>query len=199
MGKCVRVYGLVLALLVCATVLAGCGQPSASDIAQSQSDALQKQVYQSKHNVEFRNYNLRQKIADDPSTILWCTFFPPTVGQEPITVPIAGKLTSSFKRPYASTDGNGEVPGPDHMFGASSEYRYGFDPTLTQYSDFTLLASYCTTVPTVWQANKTTIVSDTSATLNSVSQAAQQAIKDGHAEKALALLKTTDSVKKKGK
>lgn len=182
------------------------GGTSASDASQKASDQLQSQVYQSKHNVEFRNYNLRQKMADDPSTILWCTFaWPGQIGQQLVTVPIAGKLTSSNKRPYAATytADNGapgtEVPGPDHMFGSSAEYRYGFDPTLTQYSDFTDLPSYCTNVPTVWQQNQTTIISQTSTTLNSISKAAQQAIKDGDPTKAAAILKTAETAQAKVK
>lgn len=183
---------------------------TAADKAQRASNQLQGQVYQSKHNVEFDNYNLRQKVADDPSTILWCTFFPPgvqgvgngsTAGQA-FTVPVAGKLTSSNKRSYSDVRyvdaGNyawyqQQVPGPDHMFGASSEYRYGFDPTLTTYYDFTGLASFCTTEPTVWQAKKTQIVVNTDKTLTALTHAAEAAIKAGQPEKALGLLKTAES------
>lgn len=194
--------------------LAACGgsTPSKSAVDQSQkaSNALQSRIYQAQHNIEFRNYNLRQKVADDPSTILWCTFFPPgvqgvgnasTAGQA-FTVPVAGKLTSSNKRPYSDVRyvdaGNyawyqQQVPGPDHMFGASSEYRYGFDPTLTTYYDFTGLASFCTTEPTVWQAKQTQIVVNTDKTLTALTHAAEAAIKAGDPQKALSLLKTAES------
>lgn len=205
---------LLLAPLTLAFVLAGCGTgshqtPNAQQQAQAASNALQSQVYQAKHNVEFKHYNLRQKIADDPSTILWCTFFPPGVqgvtnGSTPgqaFTVPIAGKLTSSNKRPYNNVRywdaGNSswypnEVPGPDHMFGASSEYRYGFDPTLSVYYDFTDLASFCTTSPTIWQSH-TQIVADTSSTLSNLTRAASAAIRAGHPEKAAKLLQQADN------
>jgi hypothetical protein len=190
-------------LLAVGLTLAGCGGSSAQKAAQDASNHLQGQVYQAKHHVEFRNYNLRQKVADDPSTILWCTFFPPTTGQEPFTVPIAGKLTSSNKRPYRATTeaDNGapgtEVPGPDAMYGSSSEYRYGFDPTLSTYYDFTDLASFCTTSPTVWQANQTKIVVQTQSTLDNLSRAASAAIQRGDPKKALALLKQAEAVQTK--
>lgn len=187
-------------------LLAGCGGSSAQNASQKASDRLQKKIYQSTHNVEFRNYNLRQKVSDDPSTILWCTFFPPGVqgatnGSTPgqtFTVPIAGKLTSSAKRPYSGTytSDNGtpgtEVPGPDHMFGSSAEYRYGFDPTLGIYYEFTGLSSFCTTEPTVWQSH-TTIIADTSKTLASLTRAAEAALRAGDAKKAAQLLKQADN------
>lgn len=201
-------YSLFLAFLVLPLVACGGqGTTSASDQAQRGSASLQSQIYISHHNIEFQNYNLRQKMADDPSTILWCTFFPPTMGQEPFTVPIAGKLTSSNKRPYQSTryeaDSNGvyayENAGPDKMYGSSSEYRYGFDPTRTIYYDFTSLASFCTNEPTVWQKNQTNVVIQTDTTLNSLDRAAQQALRAGHAAQALSLLKKADSSQKGGK
>lgn len=188
-----------------AVVAAGCGggkKSSAVSASQKASAALQSQIYQDKNNVEFKNYNDRQKLADDPSTILWCTFYPPTVGQQPFTYPIAGKLTSSNKRPYSTTAyidaGNyawypKDVPGPDHMFGSSSEYRYGFDPTRTQYVDFTALPSFCTNKPTTYQANKTNIVVTTDATLNGIDKAAQAALKAGDAKKAMAILSQAGS------
>lgn len=204
-----------LSVLTLGGVAAGCGtggasSPSAADQSQAASDKLQSQIYQSKHNIEFRNYNLRQKISDDPSVILWCTFFPPGVSQVSnggvggaITVPIAGKLTSSNKRPYQGSQYNyadnnavgvsGEAPGPDHMFGSSAEYTYGFDPTLSTYYQFSNLASFCTTEPTVWQVKATEIVVNTQSTLANLSQAASAAIKAGDPKKALELLKQADT------
>lgn len=194
-------------IVVVAGLLSACGggnKQVAVSASQAASNALQSKIYQSVHNVEFRNYNLRQKITDDPSTILWCTFFPGTVGQEPFTVPIAGKLTSSNKRPYSDVGyidaGNyswyqKQVPSPDHMFGSSAEYRYGFDPTLAIYYDFTSLPSFCTNAPLIWQQNQTRIVVATAPTLASIGRAAQAAIRSGNAAKALSLLKTAESPK----
>lgn len=208
---------ILITMVVLALLVAGCGgntrqKPNAQDAAQAASNALQSQVFQAKHNVEFRNYNWRQRIADDPATILWCTFFPPgiagvsdgTTPGQAFTVPIAGKLTSSNKRPYDSTRytdrGNyaftpREVPGPDHMFGSSAEYRYGFGPTgIADYSDFTGFASVCTTQPKVWQAN-TPILTNTSVTLTSVTRAAEAALRAGDGAKAQQILSKAGNVK----
>lgn len=206
----VKLAAAIIAAGAVATLSACGGTTSAQDASAKASDALQSQIYLSKHNVEFRNYNLRQKLADDPSTILWCTFFPPGVqgtsnGSTPgqaFTVPIAGKLTSSNKRPYSGTysaDNGGpgtEVPGPDHMFGSSAEYRYGFDPTLAVYYEFTTLASFCTTEPTVWQAKSTQIVVNTDPTLASLTKAAEAAMKANDPKKAYSLLKGADTRQK---
>lgn len=192
----------------------GGGNQSAADKARAASNALQSQVYQSKHNVEFRNYNWRQEIADDPATILWCTFFPPglagvsdgTTPGQAFTIPIAGKLTSSNKRPYDVTryvDAGSsswyprEVPGPDHMFGSSAEFRYGFGTAgKADYNDFTNFASHCTTQPKVWQAN-TPILTATSATLVSLTNAAEAALRAGDAKKAQEILSRASNVKAK--
>lgn len=212
-------FSLMLLLALCAVAITGCGgdtTSSAQDQAVKESNALQSQVYQTKHNIDFRNYNLRQKVSDDPATILWCTFFPSgiqnvTDGSTPgqaITVPIAGKLTSSNKRPYDNVDywdaGSNswyprELPGPDKMYGASAEYRYGFDPTLTDYQDVTALPSYCTTNPKVWQTQKTQLVVETDKTINGLTKAAEASIRAGNPERALALLKQAEtSYGKKG-
>ncbi len=206
--------GIALFICIFGVTIAGCGsantKSSARDTAQKTSDQLQSEVYQTKHNIDFRNYNLRQKMSDDPSTIVWCTYFPPGVqgvtngssGGQAFTVPVAGKLTSSNKRPFDTTKytdaGNyswypHEQPGPDHMYGSSSEYRYGFDPTLTTYYDFTSLASFCTTEPTVWQTQQTKIVVQTDKTLSNLTAAAEKSIKAGNPKQALDLLKQAET------
>lgn len=204
-----------LTVLLLALLAAGCnthGSTSASSTARQKSKQLQGQIYQSKNDIEFKNYNERQKIADSAATILWCTFFPPgvqgvgngsTQGQA-FTVPIAGKLTSSNKRPYQSnyygSDSDGvypyENPGPDHMYGSSSEYRYGFDPTRGIYYDFTDLSSFCTTEPTVWQSTKTRIVVQTDRTLSNLTNQAEAAIKAGDPKRALGLLKKAEGTQR---
>lgn len=196
---------IILVCLGSLVLLAGgtaCGPgQSAADksAAAAEKNAANNAFYVPSHKVEQQNYNDRQRLADNPSTILWCTFFPPTVGQEPITVPIAGKLTSSSKRPTpgtwtADTGGPGtERVGPDGMYGSSVEYRYGFDPTRTQYYDFTQLPSICTNTPLIWQKNKTTIAIQTDATLSSIDKAATAALNAGNAKEALKLLKGAES------
>lgn len=202
-----KYFAALIAMVAFATLATGCVDEVATDnsvAGQAQQEARKNQdkLHKQVNNVEFSNYNDRLKLADDPATILWCTFFPPTVGQEPITVPIAGKLTSSAKRPYRSTQyvdaGNyswyaEERAGPDAMFGSSSEYRYGFDPTRAIYTDFTDLASICTTAPTVYQRNKTHVMIETDPTLNSLTKAAEAALKAGDAKAALKILQGAET------
>ena len=160
----------------------------------------QRDIYIPKNDIEFRNYNWRVELADDPTTILWCTFFPPTVGQEPFTVPVIGKLTSSGKRPFpklrAATGGGSiadyytpEEIQPDGMFGESSLYRYGYGPQgKNSYMDFTDLPSFCTLLPTVWQQNETRIVVQQSSGLGSLTARARKALAEGRLDDALELL-----------
>ena len=199
---------LLAATVIAITTASSCGGSSAADQSARASEKLQGSIYQTRNNIDFRNYNLRQRISDDPSTIWWCTYFPPGVSQVTngstpggaITVPIAGKLTSSNKRPYRSTDDNGlEVPGPDHMFGSSAEYNYGFDPTLSVGYQFIQLPGFCTTAPTVWQTQATTIVVKTQATLTDLSKQASEAIKNGDEQKAFDLLKQAETEQKVAK
>lgn len=162
---------------------------------QAQQQGLERKVqrrgdaYIPKNDIEFKNYNRRQKIADDPTAILWCTFFPFAPGQEPFTVPIVGKLTSSGKRPFRKYSCSGcEEVQPDAMFGSSSEYRYGFTPA-DFYIDFTDLSSFCTTQPTVWQRNHTTVILEVESNMDELNKQARQALKNGDQEKALELLR----------
>lgn len=213
-----RIAALLVVVVALVMTTAACGgsskkPQSAQKQAQKGNADLQSQTYVTKNNTEFVHYNWRQELSDDPATILWCTFFPPgisgvTDGSTPgqaITVPIAGKLTSSNKRPYSDIKywdaGNYswyplEVPGPDKMFGGSSEYRYGFGPAgKADYQDFTGLSSYCTTQPKVWQSN-TIIVTSTDATLQSITLAAEAALKAGDAVKAKQILDQAGNVTK---
>lgn len=153
-------------------------------------------AYVPKNDLEFNNYNRRQQIADDPTTLLWCTFFPVTVGQEPFTVPIVGKLTSSGKRPFPETivkqfEYHGsyfpELVQPDKMYGSSSEYRFGFTPA-DFYIDFTDLASFCTTEPTTWQQNQTHLIMEPASGWKDLQSQAQQALKDGNFDEAIQIL-----------
>lgn len=180
---------LLIGLVVSACGSDHSGPSSAKNDAERASKNLQDQIYRPTHDVEFHNYNDRLKVADDPATILWCTAYFASPNNKPTTYPIVGKLTSSNKRPYSSTkvytgsnDGvdaySPEVVGPDHMFGASSEYRYGFTPG-GAYVDFTGIETICTTEPTVYQATQTTIVLGTDPNLQALTNQAEAALKAG--------------------
>lgn len=63
--------------------------------------AANRDNYVPKNDVEGRNYNARQKLADNPATLIWCTTYPPTPNAKAFTVPaamIAVGIWSSRKR-----------------------------------------------------------------------------------------------------
>lgn len=134
-----------------AVALSGCNDAQYKSQMEAVRRAENRESYIPETSLDFLNYDRRQRISDDPSTIVWCTMFPPSPGVRPITMPIVGKLTSGGKRPFASD------PGPDGMYGSSGEYRYGFTPD-GNMADFFGMATLCTTEPTVWQRNSTDIV-----------------------------------------
>jgi hypothetical protein len=180
----VGVLGAVFVL----TTAEDCGTQSAA--SQAQAEAAQKAqnhaAYIPKNDIEFNNYNARMKISDDPTTLLWCTSAFPIPSSPLFTVPVVGKLTSSSKRPYSTSTVNTtsansyspELPGPDGMYGPSTDYRYGFTPAGV-YVDFYNLQTYCTTEPSVWQRQATKIVLGTDDKLFQAQQKARQLLAAG--------------------
>lgn len=179
-SRVMKIYFITIALVV---MLASCNTYEAEQ-NQLWDQIHTRQTYIPKNDVEYDNYVKRIQLADDPTTILWCTFFPYTAGQEPFTVPIVGKLTSSHKRPYQ--DGDLQA---DRMFGDSSEYRFGFTPA-GFYIDFTTLDSYCTNQPTTWQRNKTTLVMSPDKEFMDLQKKAKDALEAGNSDEALRLLES---------
>jgi hypothetical protein len=193
-ARIVAVVAATLAISVSLTACFGGDTKSKADPAQQIAD--NRQNYTPKNDVEGKNYNARQKIADNPATILWCTAFPANPSAPAITVPIVGKLTSSNKRPYATSQVikgssdqsyNPEIVGPDGMYGSSTEYRYGFRPDGT-YVDFTGLSTICSTEPSVFQRTKTIIDLQSDGNLQAANVAAQAALKAGNPALAQKLL-----------
>lgn len=191
---------IMIALILVLIMIAGCA-PAKENIQRDDMNSIaaevqSRSVFIPVNDIEFANYNEKQRISDDPTTILWCTFFPDTVGQEPFTVPIVGKLTSSGKRPFPESQVvdldwvrsyNPELVQPDKMYGASTEYRFGFTPA-GFYIDFTDLHSYCTNQPTTWQRNKTTLVMEPDAEWTKLNDDARKALSDGDSDKAMEIL-----------
>jgi hypothetical protein len=179
--------------------LAFCMLVACNDTSQSsQQDQVNSKVanrheYLPQHDVEFTNYNERQKIADDPTTILWCTSSFGNPSSPMFTIPVRGKLTSGNKRPWPNSQVryqdsySPELPGPDGMYGTSGEYRYGFTPG-GQYVDFYNLDTFCTTEPTVWQRQSTTIVTKTDDGLLAAQQQARALLAQGKTAEAQAVL-----------
>lgn len=172
-----------LSVLFLALVLGGLSTACASNNASvSHNDALRlargrDNIHVMQNDVEFGNYNERQQIADDPTTILWCTSAFPIPSSPLFTVPVVGKLTSGGKRPF-----NYE-PGPDGMYGSSGEYRYGFTPA-GMYVDFYNLSTFCTDEPTVWQRENTDVVLKLDASLGASHDRAREALDQGNLEEA---------------
>lgn len=203
MKRASKVIGMAAAAVAVTVTLSACEEnqttpPNAQREAAKRAE--QRSNYVPKNDIEASNYNKRQEISDQPSTILWCTAFPSNPSAPAITVPVVGKITSGSKRPYPTeqlridTDTMGytynpELPGPDGMYGSSGEYRYGFRPDGVMV-DFYNLETFCTTEPTVYQREKTVIDLGTNDALAGVTQQAEDALKAGDAAEAQRLLET---------
>lgn len=176
-----RSWMLVMASLV-ALGLSACSDNQYKAQRAAQEKANDRPDYFIPQNdLDFHNYNRRQKIADDPTTILWCTSAFPIPSSPLFTVPIVGKITSGGKRPFLND------PGPDGMYGPSGEYRYGFTPS-GMYSDWHNMSAFCTTEPMIWQREQTVIVMQEDPVLMAAQEKAREFLKSGEADKANAVL-----------
>lgn len=128
------------------------------------SNSVNRDAYIPKNDVEFNNYNKAQELFDNPATIIWCSAFPSTPSAPIITVPIAGKLTSSsssYFSPERLDVNSGAVlqeKSVDGMYhGSPPPYRFGFTPG-GQYVSFEGgMDVVCTTSLTQFQKDKTYI------------------------------------------
>lgn len=167
-------------LFLCIIFLVGCSaQQQAQSTALSKAQA--RSAYIPQNEIEFKNYDGRQRIADDPTTIMWCTSAFPIPNSPLFTVPIIGKTTSGNKRPF-DTD-----PGPDGMYGSSNPYDYGFTPvhTLAEWRD---MPQFCTNEPLVWQRQATTITMASDPELLAAQNKARAALKAGDKDGAMKIL-----------
>jgi hypothetical protein len=171
---------IIFFVFVLSILITGCTSQSIAH-NQAERDAQDAEYYIPTRGIERRNYNWRMELADDPTTILWCTSAFSTPGSPIFTVPIIGKLTSGGKRPFRQYASSGyENVGADGMFGSSGEYRYGFGPSgMYEYYDFYDIETFCTTMPTVWQREETVIVFEKDPVLMEASEKAQQALRSG--------------------
>ena len=161
-----------------------------TSLTSAQNLASNRATYTVKNDVEGSNYYKRLAIADDPSTILWCTWYPTTVGSAPITFSIVGKMTSSSKRPFPSTNCNTaeygcENPDAQGMYGASDSYVYGFGPA-GEYMEVHSWG-FCTNLPTTYQAT-TIMFQGTDPALQEATTKARALLATGDAAGAQAIL-----------
>lgn len=190
---------ILLFALIAALVAVGCNEGTANDQARKQANQNGenfKPYVPGTPNTEQNNYNKAQELYNDPSTIIWCTAFPASPAAPIVTVPVAGKLTSSTTSAF-SPDAGIEIPGSDNGgVGAARSvdglyhpnpppYRYGFTPG-GQYVDFFNLETLCTTQPLKFQRENLAITPDSA--LSNADAQAQQALKNGDPKTAQAIL-----------
>lgn len=184
------VLGASLAFLALTAASCNEGTQPTGSAQQARDAAANRNNYVGKNDVEGKNYNARLKLADNPSSLIWCSAYPTNPNVKPFTVPIVGKLTSGNKRPFpdetAHSNSNGNIyydqqPDAQGMYGTSGEYRFGFDPA-GNYHDFYGLEVYCTTVPTVIQKNTTEIAITTSGDLGVIDKQVEAALAACHAK-----------------
>lgn len=177
-------------------VLTGCMEEEGSQYSQVEEKASKSRAYIPQNNVELNNYNKAQELYDSPDSIIWCTTTWGNASAPLVTVPVVGKLTSSSvsyfpnQSVYKSTNGNvlTENRSVDGMYhGNPPGYRYGFTPG-GQYVDFSGMPTFCTTSLTEFQRQSTTVSVSTDGTSGTLQRAAEEAIRNGDAEGAQAIL-----------
>jgi hypothetical protein len=157
-------------------------------------------VYIPQNDVEFNNYNKAQELYDNPSSIIWCTTTWGNASAPLVTVPVAGKLTSSsvsyFPNQEKVTADLGEWNGDmlvearsvDGMYhGSPGPYRFGFTPG-GQYVDFTNMPTFCTTALTEFQRQSTEVSISNDDVSATIQEQAETALQSGDADEAQRLL-----------
>lgn len=187
-----RKSAALVASLVAVLMLAACETTSAteSDKADHQVNerANKRKPYLPRNDVEFKNYNAAQKLYDDPNTIIWCSTTWGNPSAPIVTIPVAGKLTSSsttFFSPDRLVDhGNYswsvvQSRSVDGLFHPNPpQYRYGFTPG-GQYVDFFTMPTLCTTALTKFQRQKTEVDVSVDGAAAKAQKTAEDALKQG--------------------
>lgn len=161
-----HVAWMALLLVALTASLGACGsEAEAPQYKQVVENAKKQRAYVPKRNVELRNYNDAQKLYDSPDTIIWCSTTWGNANSPLVTVPVAGKLTSSSTTFFApqyvdkSEQGVGVLTSRsvDGLFHPNPpQYRYGFTPG-GQYVDFFQMPTFCTTALTKFQREQTKV------------------------------------------
>lgn len=180
----------VFALL--AIGLTACGGSGGRSAAAKQAEQNRRDFvpYIPHNGVEGANYNKAQELADNSSTIIWCTVMPQSSTAPVVTIPIAGKLTSSTVSAFSSVDGNGypkaSVDGLYHN--SPPPYRYGFTPG-GQYVEFDgTNGPICTTAVNEFQRQSISVKLDSG--LTNATKRAEKALSEGKNAEAQQILQT---------
>lgn len=192
-----------LAAIFAAVGLAACGGSGNSTQNKDQQQVNQNiakrgHAYIPHNGVEFNNYNRAQKVYDSPDTIIWCSTTWGNPSAPIVTIPIAGKLTSSSVSYFPGTkitwgdSGDSGVPveqrSVDGMYhGSPPPYRYGFTPG-GQYADFSQMPTLCTTALTKFQRQKTVVDVSADPAVAAVQGKAEAALHRGDRLGAQAIL-----------
>lgn len=193
-----KVICVLVLLALSAFGLAACGSSESSERHTAKQGAEENRKnfvpYIPKNQIEGSNYNKKEELFDNPNTIIWCSAFPPGSNYPVITIPIAGKLTSSSVSVFPSDKverdhGNAvvEAEDVDGLFhGSPPPYRYGFTPG-GQYVSFEGgLATLCTTQPLEIQRQSVSV--KVAGGLNKAQKEAEVALKAGDSQKAQEIL-----------
>ena len=136
-------------------------------------------------------------MYDTPSSIIWCTTTWGNASAPLVTVPVAGKLTSSSttffqpETPLWNSNGGGLIVSSrsvDGLFHPNPpQYRYGFTPG-GQYVDLFYMPTFCTTAMTNFQRESTKVSLEIPADVAAAQKRAEDYLKQGNssaAQKAL--------------
>lgn len=192
------VRGLSLPTLACLVVLsvsacaagAKTGLDRIDEIMNSKSTKSKVFTPPLPDSPDFTNYNAAQRLYASKSTIIWCTTTWGNANAPLITVPIAGKLTSSSVSFYPSSRakiGGGDFKDEftperrsvDGMYhGNPPAYRYGFTPG-GQYIDLSGMPAFCTTALTKFQRQESKVSLSVDPGMRTADTQAQAALKRG--------------------
>jgi hypothetical protein len=186
-------YPLMGLLIFCAFGAPSCGSNKGDSNTQKTTKGVQNErsgfppAYVPKNHTEFNNFNDAQELYDDPSSILWCTTTWGNPSAPMVTIPVAGKLTSSsvsyLPQDYVDTNDSFWALRPnfssDGMYhGSPPPYRYGFTPG-HQYVDFFNMPTLCTTAMTEFQRKQTKVSLTIDAAAQQATTQAEAALKAG--------------------
>lgn len=192
----IRALPMPILATICALGIIACASQAASGLDRIDSimnkDSTRSQVFTPPlpGSPDFLNYNAAQKLYASKSTIVWCTTTWGNASAPLVTVPIAGKLTSSSVSFYPSSravldsdttrsEYTPERRSVDGMYhGSPPPYRYGFTPG-GQYVDFSNMQVFCTTALTKFQRQNTKVSIENDPTAATADAQAQDALKRG--------------------
>jgi hypothetical protein len=187
-----RFLSTSILLLLCVVALAGCpgddkGTKKTTQGVQNERAAFPPSYVPHNHT-EFNNFNDAQRLYDSPSSIFWCTTTWGNPSAPMVTVPVAGKLTSSsvsyLPQDYVDRRGDGYYTlrpnfSNDGMYhGSPPPYRYGFTPG-HQYVDFFNMPTFCTTAMTKFQRAQTKVTLTIDPEAQMATQQAEAALRAG--------------------